>query len=82
VIDVHGGAGHDRIRTGEFGDRVSGGGGRDSIATGAGDDTVRSRDRQRDRVDCGAGAGDTVDADRLDILIGCESVAAPTRRRA
>src|ERR671923_11848 len=36
---------------------------------------------QRDRVDCGAGTGDSADADQFDILVGCESVVGRTRRR-
>jgi Ca2+-binding RTX toxin-like protein len=82
AVDVQGGGGNDRIRTGDFADRVAGGAGRDSIAAAGGDDVVRAWDGQRDRVDCGAGAGDAVDADRLDTLVGCESVDAPTGRRA
>jgi hypothetical protein len=42
---------------------------------------VRARDRQHDRIDCGAGSGDSVDADRFDIVTGCESVLGAARRR-
>jgi Ca2+-binding RTX toxin-like protein len=82
VSDIHGGSGDDRIRTGDAADRVSAGSGRDSIATGAGDDMVRARDRHKDRIECGPGAGDTVEADRSDVVVGCESVLGPARRVA
>jgi Ca2+-binding RTX toxin-like protein len=78
AIEVNGGTGRDRIRTGAFADRVNGGGGADSIDTGSGDDVVRSRDGRRDRVRCGDGV-DTVDADAIDLLGGCE-VIEPQRR--
>jgi hypothetical protein len=40
---------------------------------------VRARDRQRDRVECGAGAGDVVEADPFDMVAGCEDVVGPAR---
>ena len=45
----------------------------DVIRAGAGDDVVHARDGAADRVDCGPGR-DTVYADRLDRLRGCERV--------
>ena len=57
---------------------MSGGPGRDSIATGAGNDRIEAADGRRDRVRCGPG-NDSVTADRIDLLSGCENV---TRRRA
>ena len=51
----------------------------DSIDTGPGDDVVQSRDGRRDRVRCGDGR-DTIDADPLDLLSGCE-IAATQRRQ-
>ena len=53
---------------------MSGGGAPDSIDTGAGDDTIRARDGRRDRVRCGAGT-DSVAADPIDLLSGCETSA-------
>ena len=61
---------------------VSGGPDADGIATGGGDDTVDARDNVRDRVYCGSGS-DTVYADPIDILRGCEKVvldAPPSKR--
>jgi Ca2+-binding RTX toxin-like protein len=77
VIDVQGGAGSDRIRTGEANDRISGGGGSDSIDAGVGDDTVSALDGRRDRVSCGDGE-DTAAVDSFDMVSGCETM---TRRR-
>jgi Ca2+-binding RTX toxin-like protein len=81
-IEVYGGPGRDRIRTGSFGDRVIGGRGADSIDTGAGNDEVHARDGTRDRVRCGAGQ-DAVEADEIDLLSGCEEITSggPLPRR-
>jgi Ca2+-binding RTX toxin-like protein len=74
---VQGGAGNDRIRTGEANDRISGGGGNDSIDSGAGDDTINALDGRRDRVNCSDGQ-DTAAVDSFDLVTGCESL---TRKR-
>jgi hypothetical protein len=58
---------------------VSGGPGEDSIATGRGSDRIQAADGSRDRVRCGPGRGDSVSADRIDILSGCENVMFPPR---
>jgi hypothetical protein len=52
---------------------VTGGPGPDWIDSGAGEDTIRVRDGRRDRVRCGEGT-DTVRADPIDVLVGCEVV--------
>ena len=80
AIEVNGGGGRDRIRTGSFADRVTGGGGADAIDTGLGDDFVRSRDGKRDHVRCGDGQ-DSVDADPIDLLRGCEITEAGRAER-
>ena len=72
-VAVAGRGGNDRIRTGPFDDQVVGGFGADSIDSGAGDDTIKVKDKRRDRVQCGPGH-DTVSADAVDLLSGCEGV--------
>jgi Ca2+-binding RTX toxin-like protein len=66
-----GGPGNDLIYGGPGNDRIYAGPGRDVIHAGAGNDWIDSRDGRRDIVDCGPGR-DTVRADRVDRLIGCE----------
>jgi Ca2+-binding RTX toxin-like protein len=63
--------GDDLLLGGPGDDEIHGGRGRDRIDAGPGDDRVRVRDGRRDRVRCGPGR-DTVTADRVDRLIGCE----------
>jgi serralysin len=53
-------------------DEISGGDGRDKISGGAGNDDINSHDSSKDWVDCGPGHNDYVDADRRDVLSGCE----------
>ena len=72
-VVADGRSGNDRIRTGSFSDSVAGGPGADSVDSGAGDDILKTRDRHRDRVQCGPGS-DTVCADPSDLLSGCEDV--------
>jgi Ca2+-binding RTX toxin-like protein len=75
-----GGPGNDTISGGRGRDRISGGRGNDtiviaagtaSINAGAGNDTISSRNRRRNVVECGAGK-DSVKADRIDVLRHCE----------
>jgi hypothetical protein len=82
---IRGGGGNDRIIGNGGADRLYGdagndsiapGGGADSVFGGAGNDVVSARDGQRDVIDCGAGR-DSVVADRIDVVRGCEKV---TRR--
>ena len=42
------------------------------MSGGNGDDKVKVRDGERDRVNCGKGKNDRVIADREDKLRGCE----------
>jgi Ca2+-binding RTX toxin-like protein len=77
---VTGGPGNDRlfgaggadVLTGGPGrDTLNGGPGHDRLAAGPGVDRVNAKDGNRDRIDCGAGR-DTVRADRVDRVKGCE----------
>ena len=68
-----GGGGNDWLLGGPGHDRLEGGAGRDVYVAGPGNDMIRSRDGVREVVACGAGR-DTVIADRLDAVIGCEHV--------
>jgi hypothetical protein len=79
---LDGGNGNDRLEGGRGSDRVNGGAGADSldpgpgvdnVAGGAGNDFVAARDGARDMVSCGNGR-DTVQADRVDGVRGCERV--------
>jgi RTX calcium-binding nonapeptide repeat (4 copies)/WD40-like Beta Propeller Repeat len=80
---IHGGGGNDRIAGaagddklyGDAGDdTIIGGAGRDAIFGGSGNDTIRADDGELDNIDCGPGK-DTVVADKLDKVKGCEKVA-------
>lgn len=70
---LEGGPGNDRLLAGGGNDWLEGGAGRDVYVAGPGNDVIRSRDGVREVVACGAGR-DTVIADRLDAVIGCEHV--------
>lgn len=61
------------ITTGMYADVITPGAGADTVSAGAGDDTIHARDGVADHIDCGTGT-DTVVADRVDTLIGCENV--------
>lgn len=71
--DARGDDGADRIATRAGDDRVVAGPGTDVVDLGAGDDGLQSADGDADTVECGAGY-DTVLADTLDRLTGCEGV--------
>lgn len=79
VID--GGSGQDRIRGGTRGDQLSDPNGwltpqsEDTFVGGGGNDTILSRNRGYDRIDCGDGF-DTVIADSAarDVVENCENV--------
>lgn len=83
--DVRGFSGNDVLTTGGlpdvvFGgignDTLDGGAGRDVLDAGAGNDTVNARDGEADTIACGEGS-DTVVADAVDTVLGCESVQLP-----
>ena len=71
-----GGPGADVADLGLGNDAVDPGPGSDFVLAGDGDDTIAARDGFGDVVECGPGI-DTVTADRVDVLSGCENVALP-----
>jgi RTX calcium-binding nonapeptide repeat (4 copies) len=71
-----GGPGADVADLGLGNDVVDPGPGSDFVLGGDGDDTIAVRDGFGDVVECGPG-NDTVTADRVDVLSGCENVALP-----
>ena len=71
-----GGPGADVADLGAGNDVVDPGPGADFVVTGEGDDTISARDGFGDVVECGPGT-DTVTADRVDVLSGCENVKLP-----
>jgi RTX calcium-binding nonapeptide repeat (4 copies) len=73
---IVGSSGADTIFAGRGDDTVHAGAGRDYVAGEAGADVIVTRDRSRDRVDCGTDR-DRVVADRRDTTRGCEH---PRRR--
>lgn len=74
-----GGPAADALVAGPGDDVVDGGGGPDVVELGEGDDTARTRDGLVDLVRCGPGA-DSVVADAMDELVGCETVSVPHPR--
>jgi hypothetical protein len=70
---VRGGPGNDLVSGGRGSDQLYGGAGRDTIRGGLGRDRIFAVDRARDVIVCGGGR-DTVRADRVDRILGCESV--------
>jgi hypothetical protein len=71
--EVWGGPGNDTVSGGTGSDRLYGGAGRDTMQGGPGRDRIFAVDRARDVIVCGRGR-DSVRADRVDRIIGCESV--------
>ncbi len=77
---LHAGPGPDEVRGGPGRDSLWPGGALDSIFGGAGNDMLRTRDRVREEVDCGAG-WDRVLPDRLELLTpDCERDLSKPRR--
>jgi Ca2+-binding RTX toxin-like protein len=70
---LEGNSGADRLDGGPGDDEIRGDQGNDRVSGGAGDDLIRVVGGGRDVVDCGPGR-DTVEADRSDVLRGCERV--------
>jgi Ca2+-binding RTX toxin-like protein len=73
---VRGGRGADVVDGGAGNDVLNPGPGADVVRGGSGNDTITVRDGVADSVDCGSGT-DTVVADRVDVLTGCEKVSLP-----
>jgi Tol biopolymer transport system component len=70
---ISGGAGNDTLSGGAGNDTISAGSGKNVVSGGAGNDKINVVNHKRDRVNCGKGI-DTVRADRIDKLVGCERV--------
>lgn len=68
-----GNEGRDFITGSNLGDIIDPGRDADGVLSGGGDDKLSVRDRLPEVVACGDG-DDIVKADRIDVLIGCESV--------
>jgi hypothetical protein len=77
---IEGGEGNDTLLGSRFGDGIGGGPGRDLLAGGGGNDELNGRDRDRDRLDCGAGARDRAKPGRGDSVKGCERIELPGHR--
>ena len=71
--EIHTLAGADAVDAGSGNDTIVGGRGRDLLLGGEGYDRIVARDGARDRIRCGP-QFDTVVADRIDIVGGCERV--------
>jgi RTX calcium-binding nonapeptide repeat (4 copies)/WD40-like Beta Propeller Repeat len=72
---LFGRGGADVLLAGGGPDEIRPGSGRDRVDAGRGNDVVHVRDGWRDVVRCGAGRGDIVVADRLDVVADdCERV--------
>jgi Ca2+-binding RTX toxin-like protein len=68
-----GGAGNDTLIGGSGNDIILDRSGSNRVSAGSGNDRIDVRNRRRDVVNCGAGR-DSVSADRIDKLVGCERV--------
>jgi hypothetical protein len=68
---LSGGTGNDKLYGGSGNDKLTGGSGRDTFSAGTGRDRVSSADGVKETVNCGPGV-DSVTADSIDRLIGCE----------
>ena len=86
-VDAGGGAdtitgtsGADVLNGGPGNDFIDGRGGADVYQGGGGLDLLHARDGVADTGDCG-GDDDTVDADAIDALVGCERIDLPAWRR-
>ena len=70
---IDAGPGNDVMQGGPGSDQITGGPGKHKLDVGPGADAINVADGERDIVKCGAGR-DTVTADRVDKLVGCEIV--------
>jgi Tol biopolymer transport system component len=75
---ISGGAGNDTLSGGAGNDMISGGGGRNKVSAGSGNDRINVVNHKKDIVNCGKGR-DSVRADRIDRLRGCERVKRSRR---
>jgi Ca2+-binding RTX toxin-like protein len=67
------------VRGGAGKDVLLGGAGRDRLFGGGGNDRIDAAGGSRDRVDCGAGRGDSAVIDRRDRRANCERVRRSKR---
>jgi RTX calcium-binding nonapeptide repeat (4 copies)/Divergent InlB B-repeat domain len=74
--EARGGRGNDTVSGGTGSDRLYGEAGRDTMRGGPGRDRIFAVDRARDVITCGGGR-DTVRADRVDRILGCEAIGGP-----
>ena len=75
AASIFGNQGRDRVRGGRGRDLVVGGRGKDRFGDVDGSDYFKTRDRTRERIDCGAGRRDVVKRDGFDRLAhNCELV--------
>jgi hypothetical protein len=79
--NVLGGSGKDTLDGGNGDDQIGGGPGVDRFKGGAGKDAINAADGRRESVNCGPGR-DSVTADRIDKLAGCESKKLRGRGRS
>jgi hypothetical protein len=71
--EMTGRGGPDKLSGGPGADTITPGWGKDRVFAGRGNDTIDSRDGMRDRIICGKGNRDVVEADRVDKVGGtCE----------
>jgi Ca2+-binding RTX toxin-like protein len=77
---LRGGAGDDTIYGEAGNDRIFAGGGNNFIDGGKGDDRIDARNGKRDTIICGPGH-DSVQADRVDRVNGCERVKRPAKAK-
>jgi serralysin len=68
---ISGGTGNNVLNGGRGNDDLFAGKGKSKYYAGRGDDFVLSRNKVRERIECGAGR-DKVNADKRDVLVRCE----------
>ena len=71
---LKGGAGKDKLLGGAGKDKLDGGKGRNKLSGGSGNDSLRSRNKVKDTVDCGSGRRDVAVVDKRDRVKRCEKV--------
>jgi hypothetical protein len=71
---LFGGPGDDQIAGTQAADFITPGLGRDRVSAFGENDVIHAVDHERDRIDCGAGRNNRVQADRIDVLRHCQHV--------
>lgn len=72
-LEIRGGAGKDLLLGGSGYDALIPGGGEDKVRAGGSNDIVEAVAGGRDRIDCGPGRNDLVEADRSDKTHSCKT---------